>query len=133
MPGPAPRVDRDEFRRLNADGWTAPQLAQHFGIAPRSVTRLRSKLGIQAPTDHTLTPDRLAQIEAMLDDGASQREIQRTLGVDRETIRAHFPGRGWTLADGGAFAMATTALWEQIDAANYAATSKDLREASRAK
>lgn len=133
MPGPAPRVDRDEFRRLNDDGWTIPALAQHFGIAPRSVTRLRSKLGIQAPTALDLTPDRLAQVEAMLDDGASQREIQRTLGVDRETIRAHFPGRGWSLSEGGKFALATTALWEQVEAANWAATSKDLREAPRAK
>lgn len=96
MPGPTPRVDRDEFRRLNEAGWTIAQLAPHFGISPTYVSRLRTKLGIVAPTRLNLTAERLARIERMLNDGASFREIRRTEGADMQTLRVHFPGRGWT-------------------------------------
>ena len=68
----------------------------------------------------------------MFDDGMSQREVHRTTGVDRETIRAHFPGSGWDYSTGGAFNLATAKLWEQIESANYAATSRDLAKAARA-
>lgn len=127
---PRQKVDREEFRRLNAEGWTIPALAARYGIAPRSVSRLRTQLGIQTPNLLDLSAARLAQIEAMLDDGMSQREISRTLGVDRETIRAHFPGRGWDPSQGGTFALATRALWDQVDAANFAPTARDLRRAA---
>lgn len=96
MPGPAPRVDRTEFTRLNEQGWTIPKLSEHFGITPTYVSRLRTKLGIIAPTKLNLRPERLATIEAMLDDGMSFKEIHRTEGADMETLRNHFPGRGWT-------------------------------------
>jgi hypothetical protein len=97
MPGPKPRVDRDEFARLNAEGWTIPRLAEHFNITPTYVSRLRTKLGIRTPNLLDLTPERLATIEAMLNDGMSFKEIHRTEGADMETLRKHFPGRGWTL------------------------------------
>lgn len=116
---PAP-TDRTEFTRLNAEGWTITQLAAHFGINPRSVTRLRRKLGISGRNGNTIAPERLAQIAAMLEDGASQKETARTLGVDREAIRAHFPGSGWTSSQGGTFALATRTLWHAVEAANYA-------------
>ena len=117
--GPQPRVDRAEFTRLNADGWTRTQLAAHFNINPRSVTRLRAKLGISGRTNNTLAPERLKQVEAMLTDGASQKETARTLGVDRETIRAHFPGSGWNLSESKTFGNQTWLLWQQVEKANY--------------
>jgi hypothetical protein len=97
MPGPTPRVDRDEFARLNAEGATIPVLAEHFRITPTYVSRLRTKMGIKSPNVLNLTPERLAAIEAMLDDGMPFKEIKRTAGVDMETLRKHFPGRGWTI------------------------------------
>ena len=117
--GPQPRIDRDEFTRLSAAGWTRPQLADHFNINPRSVTRLRAKLGISGRTSNTLTPERLAQVEAMLQDGASQKETARTTGVDREAIRKHFPGSGWNLSESKTFGNQTWKLWQEVEQANY--------------
>jgi hypothetical protein len=97
--GPAPRVDREEFAKLNAEGWTLPQLAEHFSIHVTYASRLRTKLGIKSPNRLNLSPERLATIEAMLDDGMSFKEIHRTEGADMETLRNHFPGRGWTIQE----------------------------------
>jgi hypothetical protein len=113
-------IDRHEFTRLNAEGWTRPQLAAHFGIAERSVTRLRAKLGISGRVGDALAPETLTRIEDMLDDGVSQHEISRTLGVNRETIRAHFPGRGWTRSQGKTFGNEVHRLTLRVEAANYA-------------
>lgn len=39
----------------------------------------------------------LSRAGRMIDDGASLREVERTLGVPRSTLRRHFPGRSrWT-------------------------------------
>lgn len=48
----------------------------------------------------------LNQAADLLNDGASQREVCRTTGLARETIRKYFPGRGWTYAEGGQFRQA---------------------------
>lgn len=34
--------------------------------------------------------------EALLEDGASYREVARTLGRNQSIICRHFPGRGWS-------------------------------------
>jgi len=53
------------------------------------------------------SPERLAQAARLLQDGASQREVQRTTGIARETLRKHFPGKGWTFIEGGQFRALT--------------------------
>lgn len=83
-----------EFARLQEQGWKAADLAEHFGVSPSTITRLRRSLGV--PTQF-LTPERVARIEAMLDDGWSFKEIHRTEGVDMETLRKRWPGRAWTM------------------------------------
>lgn len=94
---PRQKVDREEFRRLSAEeGWTIPQLAEHFRIHPISVTRLRRHLGI-SHEKRLLTPERRARIEAMLDDGWSFSEIHRTEGADRDMLLREFPGRAWSM------------------------------------
>lgn len=45
----------------------------------------------------------LRRAEQLLAEGVSQREICRTLRMSRTTLRRHFPGRGWTYKEGGAF------------------------------
>lgn len=90
------KVDREEFTRLNEDGWTIKELTEHFGIHPMTVTRLRKQLDVSPDTRRMMTPDRRAAIEAMLDDGWSFEEIHRTEGAHPETLRKHFPGRAWT-------------------------------------
>jgi len=52
----------------------------------------------------------LDRVGALLADGASQREVTRTTGLSRMTIRKYFPGQGWTFKEGGDFrAMTKTA------------------------
>ncbi|MDP9184099.1 MAG: helix-turn-helix domain-containing protein [Actinomycetota bacterium] len=49
----------------------------------------------------------LARAGAMLEDGASQREVTRTTGISRMTLRKYFPGQCWTFKDGGDFRALT--------------------------
>jgi IS30 family transposase len=117
------KIDRAEFHRLNANGWTSEQLAEHFGVHPTSISRLRVKLGLsQKPT---MTPERKQAIEAMLDDGMSYREINRTEGADMQTLRRHFPGRNWTPQQSAdhlaAIRRATGVDWNQAGRARRAA------------
>ena len=53
------------------------------------------------------SPERLQQAARLIADGASQREVQRTTGLARETIRKHYPGKGWTFVEGGRFRALT--------------------------
>ena len=53
------------------------------------------------------SPERLEQAARLLADGASQREVCRTTGIARETLRKHFPGKGWTFIQGGEFRALT--------------------------
>lgn len=55
----------------------------------------------------TTTAERLATAAELLRDGASQREVQRTTGLARETLRKHFPRQGWTFIEGGKFRALT--------------------------
>jgi DNA invertase Pin-like site-specific DNA recombinase len=53
------------------------------------------------------SPERLKRAADLLADGASQREVQRTTGLARETLRKHFPSSGWTFIQGGEFRALT--------------------------
>ncbi|WAB10823.1 helix-turn-helix DNA binding domain protein [Arthrobacter phage Tuck] len=123
---PRKPVDRDEFARLHAEGWTIPRLADHFGVSPRTVSNLRAELDLRSP--HFLSPERLARIEAMLDDGWSFKEIHRTEGADMETLRKHFPGRQWSKAEAVAHTAALRYFGEQMEKAAYATPAKTLRK-----
>ena len=53
------------------------------------------------------SPEKLRQAARLLQGGASQREVTRTTGIARETLRKHFPGQGWTYREGGSFRALT--------------------------
>jgi DNA invertase Pin-like site-specific DNA recombinase len=48
-------------------------------------------------------PERLKLAQDLFRDGASQREVHRTTGIARETLRKYFPNTGWTFIQGGEF------------------------------
>lgn len=52
-------------------------------------------------------PELLNQAADLLNDGASQREVCRTTGIHRATLRKYFPGKGWTYVEGGDFRALT--------------------------
>lgn len=85
----------DEVRRLTRAGLTAQQIADRVGCSKRQVGRDRRTLGI-APPWQQLTDEQVQRAEELLDDGASNLEVARTIGCDERTIRRRFPGRGWT-------------------------------------
>jgi lambda repressor-like predicted transcriptional regulator len=119
---PRKPVDRDEFARLHADGWTLARLAAHFGVSARTASNVRAELGLRSP--RLLSPERLARIEAMLADGWSFKEIHRTEGADMETLRKHFPGRQWSKAQAIAHTAAARYFGEQIAKAAYVRPSR---------
>lgn len=116
---PRLQIDRAEFAQRHAEGLTIAQLAEHFGISPRSVGNLRRELGLRS--SQFLSAERLARIEAMLDDGWSFAEVQRTEGVHPETLRAHFPGRAWTPAQRVEFTTAKRKLERALRKTPFAA------------
>ncbi|QFG09603.1 DNA binding protein [Arthrobacter phage TripleJ] len=54
-----------------------------------------------------VSPERLAQARALFEDGASQREVQRTTGIGRGQLRKYFPGQRWTYRQAGEFRQLT--------------------------
>ncbi|WGH21227.1 helix-turn-helix DNA binding domain protein [Arthrobacter phage ObiToo] len=122
------KVDRDEFARLDAT-MTLRELADHFGVSESTAVRVRRELG--RSRDHFLTQERLARIEAMLDDGWSFKEIRRSEGVSLDSLRKHFPGRQWSKAQATAHTAALRYFGERIEKAAYATpTKRDLRKSS---
>lgn len=92
-----PKIDRNEFLALNAAGKTLAELAEHFAANPRTISRIRTELGLSHEyLGRPITPERRNRIQQMLDDGWSHAEIHRTEGADPDTIRKHFPGTAWT-------------------------------------
>ena len=57
--------------------------------------------------DPPTPPELLRRAADLLSDGASQREVQRTTGIARDTLRKYFPGKGWTYVEGGKFRALT--------------------------
>lgn len=88
------KVNRAEFAELAQAGRTNKELQEHFRVNAATISRLRKLTGTS--TAIRLTPERKAEIEAMLADGWSHAEITRTEGADRETLHRHFPGTAWT-------------------------------------
>ncbi|WGH21118.1 helix-turn-helix DNA binding domain protein [Arthrobacter phage Cassia] len=121
------KVDRDEFARLDPT-MSLQELASHFGVSLSTASRVRRALGLSR--EHFLSQERLARIEAMLDDGWSFKEVHRTEGADMETLRLHFPGRQWSKAEATAHTSALRYYGERIEKAAYAAPKKDLRKSS---
>ncbi|QXO13149.1 helix-turn-helix DNA binding domain protein [Gordonia phage Jojo24] len=50
-----------------------------------------------------LTADQTSTARTLLEDGASYREVARTLGVPRHRVMRALPGYGWSYRDAGTF------------------------------
>jgi len=87
-------INRNEVRRLTEAGHTASQIAETLKCSKQGVERVRHELGIKGKYQQ-LPPEKRERIEAAIRDGWSQAEICRTLNVDVETMRRHYPDAKW--------------------------------------
>ena len=74
-------------------------VAERLGCPIDMVYTLRGEFGIARNNLKGLDPleERLEKARVMLDEeGASYAEVGRTLRLGGDTLRRHFPGRGWT-------------------------------------
>ncbi|WGH20335.1 helix-turn-helix DNA binding domain protein [Arthrobacter phage MaGuCo] len=106
------KVDRDEFAALVAQDWTNVRLAAHFEVSLATVSRVRRELGLSRPPE--ADPVVLARAADLLADGASYKETRRTTGLSLDTLRAHFPGQGWTREQTGAWVSETRRLHKTL-------------------
>lgn len=74
------------------------QLAERFNITTKTVQRVLAKHGLTTPRPEAgfrVDDAWKAEVEKLLDEEVPYIEIARTMGCNTETLRRHFPGRGW--------------------------------------
>lgn len=91
-----PLVSDQRVVALSLQGLSVAEIARLTGFHRRTIERARARAGIAGPTPTSMGSEEIARAEQMLADGASYREVARTIGVCWTTVRRHFPGRGWT-------------------------------------
>lgn len=99
------KFDAELFKSLQSSGLSASQIAARMGVTARTVQRWRGRLGLLQRSDspfatRPITTDRLERACALLEDGASRREVMRSVGVSYDTLRRHFPDLKWRPGDG---------------------------------
>lgn len=105
-----PRVDLEEFRK-HCHGKTNLELADYYGVSDRTIVRWKRRVGIPNGRGIELTPEVLDRMDELLRGGCSYKEVARTLHCSPDTVRVHFPGRGWTSAQSGE--LARKVRWEK--------------------
>ena len=121
----ARKIDPDEFARLYAQGWTIADLARHFGAGRSAAVRMRDRLGLPLKRSHELTPERVAHLRRLVDDGWSFAEIARTEHVSRNTLERYFPGRAWGAQQRDEFHTALRRGREALASASYSVPAED--------
>lgn len=103
--GSEPKHDREIFKMLVEAGKSNTQIAEAMGVPLRSVTRIRRELGLSkgGPVVPYSEADRV-RAQAMLQDGASKKEVSATIGVSQTALRRWFPdAKGWTPSESAQF------------------------------
>lgn len=99
------RESRDEqIRAATQAGESASIIAARHGISTRTVSRIRTRLGIAQTVPPPLTAAQHQRVQQLIEDGCSAREIARTIGCADATIRKHYPHAVWTRAEAMDFA-----------------------------
>ena len=96
----------EEFIRLDRAGLSSRQIAEQMHVTMRTVTRWRTRLGVNRAPAQARTPDALRErARQMIQDGCSFQEAAETIGVRGETVRGWFPDiPAWTKSQAGAYA-----------------------------
>lgn len=113
------KVDRAELERLWLAGEPLAEIARRLHCNAATVWRVSRALGLPA-RNARLDAGQLAAIRDRLADGWSHAEIARTLKVDPDTIRRHFPGTAWSMAERSAHVAAVRYYGKEIARQAYA-------------
>lgn len=81
---------------LTREGLSVAQIAQRIGTSQRTVIRERRRAGVAHQAYASFTFEEAMRALTMLEDGASYKEVAKTLGRDRSTIRRWVPGFSWS-------------------------------------
>lgn len=101
------RFDYDTILELSRAGWSLAEVAARVGCTERTVSRVRKLAGVSKRSNwQPLTSERLAEVERLLADGCSLREVRRTLRIGNWTLQKHFHGQGWSRVESAQFAAA---------------------------
>lgn len=106
-------VVTDEVRRgrladvseLTQRGYSLTQISNKLDISPRTVLRYRRKAGFGNPCPpRPFSPEEVARVEELLEDGCSFSECARTVGRDVKTLGVRFRGKSkWDAHSAGAW------------------------------
>lgn len=93
--------DDEVFERLHNQRVPVVRQARILGLPLRRVHRARYRLNLKYKDQVVAYPQEMHDaVDAMLADGSSFAEIQRTLKVSQHFLRDHWPGQGWTPQQG---------------------------------
>lgn len=101
-------ADYESIAELHRLGYSATQIAARAGCSTRTVVRWRRSQGLTTLPENASVPasqERLDAARRMLEDGVSHKDISRTLRMNPETLRRHFPGTAWTTQQSGRLAQ----------------------------
>lgn len=84
---------------LTRAGESARAIAERLGVSERTVVRARRACGASLPRPTPYSDAEMEQARRLLEDGASYREVARTLGRDASYLTRLLPGYGWTRDD----------------------------------
>lgn len=94
------RASREELQEMMNEGMSDRQIAVSLGMKLEALQKLRQRRGLlrgdTAPNRLPKTPEELAAVESLLDEGMSFRAASQITGITEKTIINHFPGRGFT-------------------------------------
>lgn len=94
--------DIDALTELTLARKTPAEIAAALNVADHTVRRHQLRLGLRdTDSARARVPDEVLVRagDLLRDEGLSYREVARTVHVDVDTLRRHFPGHGWTSED----------------------------------
>lgn len=76
-------------------------IAERVGVCERTVLRTQDRRGVPSLVRHALSSSEIERAVSLLADGASYREVGRTLGRAASTIKRRLPGMSSWKPGGG--------------------------------
>ncbi|SIB67633.1 helix-turn-helix domain-containing protein [Mycobacteroides abscessus] len=95
---------------LSRRGYTDQEIAVELGVSDRTVLRDRKAAGLPITPAVPMSVSERTRALELLNDGASYREVARTIGRGTTTLKRAFPGYGWTQAQRFEYRMALRAF-----------------------